>query len=88
MKVNRFLLFGLGVAIIGVLIVGFTSPIFAYGPDDGRDTTSNGEVWEKMHQACENDDYEAMNEWHNEYHSAGDPMNESMAGNGMMGGMH
>ena len=44
-----------------------------------------------MHQACENSDYEAMVEWHAEYHSAEDPMNEGMAGSGMMGmmgGMH
>ncbi len=44
-----------------------------------------------MHQACENDDYEAMVEWHAEYHGAEYPMNEGMAGSGMMGmmgGMH
>ncbi len=90
-KINRFLLVGLVVAILGVLVAGFASPIFAHGPGGGGATPSNGEVWEEMHQACENDDYEAMAEWHAEYHSAEDPMNEGMAGSGMMGmmgGMH
>ncbi len=87
MKINRLLLVGLGVAILGVLIAGFASPIFAHGPDGGRTTPSNGGVWEEMHQACENGDYEAMGEWHAEYHSPEDPMNEGMAGSGMMGMM-
>ncbi len=90
-KINRFLLIGLVVAISGILIAGFASPIFAHGPGDGGVTSSNGEAWEEMHQACENDDYEAMVEWHAEYDSAEDPMNEGMAGSGMMGmmgGMH
>ncbi len=88
MKINRLLLVGLGVAILGVLIAGFAAPIFAHGPDGGQATPSNGEVSEEMHQACENGDYEAMGEWHAEYHGAEDPMNEGMAGSGMMGGMH
>ena len=91
MKINRFLLVGLVVVILGVLIAGFTSPIFAHSPGGDEATSSNGEAWEEMHQACENDDYEAMGEWHDEYHSAEDPMNEGMAGSGMMsmmGGMH
>ncbi len=70
-------------AISGVLIAGFASPIFAHSPDDGRATPSNGEAWEEMHQACENDDYEAMGEGHTGYHGAENRMNE-----GMMGGMH
>ena len=91
MKINKFLLIGLVVAILGVLIAGFASPIFAHGPGDGGVTPSNGEVWEEMHQACENDDYEAMGEWHAEHHSVEGPMNEGLAGSGMMGmaaGMH
>ena len=91
MKINRLLLVGLVVVILGVLIAGFAAPIFAHGPDDGRATPSNGEAWEEMHRACENGDYEAMGEWHDEYHSAEDPMNEGVAGSGMMGmmgGMH
>ena len=90
-RINRFLLVGLVMAISGVLIAGFASPIFAHSPDDGRATPSNGEAWEEMHQACENNDYEAMDEGHAEYHGAEDPMNEGMMGSGMMGmmgGMH
>ena len=90
-RINRFLLVGLVIAILGILIAGFASPIFAHSPDDGRATPSNGEAWEEMHQACENNDYEAMDEGHAEYHGAEDPMNEGMMGSGMMGmmgGMH
>ncbi len=90
-KINRFLLIGLVVAILGILIAGFASPIFAQGPSDGGVTSSNGEAWEEMHQACENDDYEAMDEGHTGYHGAEDPMNEGMMGSsmmGMMGGTH
>ena len=88
MKSNRFLLVGLVVAILGILIAGFVSPIFAYSPDGGGTTLLDGEVWGEMHQACENGDYEGMGEWHTEYHSAEDLMHEGMAGSGMMGGMH
>ncbi len=91
MKINRFLLVGLVVAILGVLIAGFASPIFAHGPDGDRATPSNGEAWEEMHQACENGDYQAMGEWPAEYHGAEDLMHEGMTGSGMMsmmGGMH
>ena len=84
---NRFLLVGLVMAILGVLVAGFASLVFAHGPDGGGATPSSGEVWEEMHQACENDDYEAMVEWHAECHSAEGPMNEGMAGSGMMGMM-
>ena len=49
MKINRFLLVGLVMAILGVLIAGFASPIFAHGPDGGRATLPDGEAWEEMH---------------------------------------
>lgn len=87
MKINKFLLVGLGVAISGVLIAGFASPIFAHGPDGSGATSSNGETWEEMRQACENSDYEAMGAGHTQYHSTEDPMNEDMMGSGMMGMM-
>ncbi len=83
---NRFLLVGLVVAILGILIAGSASPIFAHGPDGGA-TSSSGEVWEEMHRACENGDYETMGEWGAEYHGIEDPMNKGMAGGGMMGMM-
>ncbi len=90
-KINRFLLIGLVMAILGVLVAGFATPVFAHGTSGDMATPSNGEAWEEMHQACENGDYEAMVEWHAECHSAEDPMKEGMAGSGMMGmmgGMH
>ncbi len=71
------------ILLAAVLAVTFgASTVFAQGP-----AVSDGEAWEEMHQACENGDYEAMAEWHAEYHCAEDPMNEGMAGSGMMGMM-
>ncbi len=42
------------------------------------------EDWEEMHQACERGDYEAMAEWHAQYHGEEGTMNGGM----MRGGMH
>ncbi len=76
---KRFLLIGLIVTALGVLVAGFTTPIFAHDP--------GGEVWEEMHQACENGDYEAMDEWHAQGHGEEDAMNGGTMRGGMMGGM-
>ena len=81
MKINRFLLVGLIVAILGILIAGFASPIFAHGLDDGRAALSHGEIWEEMQQDCEDGDYQAMGAGHAGYHGAEDMM-------GTMGGMY
>ena len=88
---KKLLLIGSIVLVLGLLIVGFTAPIFAHGPDDGGVASANEEAWEAMHEACESGDWEAMGEGHAEYHSTEDPMNKGMAGSGMMGmmgGMH
>ncbi len=56
------------VLVLGLLIAGFTTPIFAHDPDDGRATLANGEAWEAMHEACEDGDWEAMTEAAEEAH--------------------
>ena len=65
---KKLLLIGSIVLVLGLLIVGFTAPIFAHGPDDGGATTADEEVWETMHEACENGDWEAMAEAAEEFH--------------------
>ncbi len=95
MKINRFLLVGLVVAILGVLIAGFAALIFAHGPDSGEATPANEGAWEAMHEACENGDWEAMAKAAEEVHEGevddmpyhGGGMWGHM-GRGMMGGMY
>ena len=48
--------------VLELLIIGFTMPLFAQGPDNSRATPENDETWEAMHEACENGDWEAMAE--------------------------
>ena len=57
---KKLLLIGSIVAVLGLLIAGFTTPIFAHGPDGGGATPDNGTAWEAMHEACESGDWEAM----------------------------
>ncbi len=69
-----------------ILVAAFAAPIFAHDPGGGEVTPSDGEAWEEMHQACEDGDYEAMDEWHTQCHSEEGAVNSGMMG--MMGGMH
>ena len=65
---KKMLLIGSILLVLGLLIVGFTTPIFAHGPDDGGDALENEEAWEAMHEACEEGDWEAMAEAAEEMH--------------------
>ena len=57
---KKLLLIGSLVLMLGLLIVSFTTPLFAHGPDnEGGELTDEG-AWEAMHEACENGDWEAM----------------------------
>ena len=78
---SKLLLIGSIVLVLGLLIVGFTTSIFAHNPDDGGVAPANEEAWETMHEACESGDYEAMAEWYAQYHGE-----EGIMGSGMMGG--
>jgi len=64
---KKLLLTGSIVLALGLLIAGFTTPIFAHGPDDGT-TPVDEEAWEAMHEACEDGDWEAMTEAAEEVH--------------------
>ncbi len=57
---KKWLLIGSIILVLGLLIVGSTTFIFAHGPEDGEDTPANEAAWEAMHEACENGDWEAM----------------------------
>ena len=91
---KKLLLIGSIVLVLGLLVVGFSTSIFAHGPDDGEATAADEGAWEAMHEACENGDWEAMHEAAEEVHgedfdhmSYGGGMGGHM-GRGMMGGMH
>ena len=65
---KKLLLIGSIVVVLGLLIAGFTTPIFAHGPDGGGATPDNDTAWEAMHEACESGDWEAMAEAAKEAH--------------------
>ncbi len=95
---KKLLLIGSIVLVLALLIVGFTTPIFAHSPDDGGATPADEGAWEAMHEACENGDWETMakaaEEVHGEdfdympYHDENDyaPANRWSSMNGHMGG--
>jgi len=59
---KKLLLTGLIVLVLGLLIIGFATPILAHDPDNGGATPADDEAWEAMHEACESGDWEAMTE--------------------------
>ena len=65
---KKLLLIGSVVLVLGLLIVGFATPIFAHSPDDGRAIPANEEACQAMHEACESGDWEAMAEAAEETH--------------------
>jgi len=65
---KKFLLIGSILLVLGLLIVGLATPIFAHSPDGGGDTLADEEAWEAMHEACEEGDWEAMAEAAKEVH--------------------
>ena len=83
---KKLLLIGSIVLVLGLLIVGFATPIFAHSPDDGGATPESEEAWEAMHEACESGDWETMAEAAEEAH--GEDWDGHMGGHmgrGMMG---
>ncbi|MFC2003811.1 hypothetical protein ACFLV4_07745 [Chloroflexota bacterium] len=64
---KKLLLIGSIVLVLGLLIAGSTTFIFAHGPDN-EVTPANGGAWEAMHEACENGDWEKMAEAAKEVH--------------------
>ncbi|MFQ6121615.1 MAG: hypothetical protein ACE5LA_00940 [Dehalococcoidales bacterium] len=65
---KKLLLIGSIVLVLGFLVAGFTTPIFAHSPDDDEAIPTNEEAWEAMHEACWSGDWEAMAEAAEEVH--------------------
>ena len=65
---KKLLLIGSIVLVLGLLIVGSATPIFAHSPGDGKATPADERAWETMHEACEEGDWEAMAEAAEEVH--------------------
>ncbi len=65
---KKLLLIGSILLVLGLLIVGFTTPLFAHSPGDGGAIPADEGAWEAMHEACESGDWEAMAEAAEEAH--------------------
>ena len=65
---KKLLMIGSILLVLGLLIIGSTTTIFAHSPGDGGVTPADEEVWEAMHEACESGDWEAMVEASEEVH--------------------
>ena len=85
---KKLLLIGSIVLVLGLLITGFTAPLFAHSPDDGGATLENEGAWDAMHEACANGDWEAMTEAAEEVHGEEFGYMGGHMGGGMMAGMH
>lgn len=59
---KKWLLVGSVVLVLGLLLAGFTTPIFGHSPDDSGATFADEGAWEAMHEACESGDWQAMAE--------------------------
>ncbi len=57
---KKFLLIGSILLVLGLLIVGLATPIFAHSPDGIGATPADEAAWEAMYEACEEGDWEAM----------------------------
>ncbi len=68
---KKLLLIGSIALVLGLLIAGFTTPIFAHSPGDGGTISADEGAWEAMHEACESGDWEAMAEAAREMHGEG-----------------
>ena len=65
---KKLLLVGSILLVLGLLIAGSTTALFAHGPNADEATPANEEAWEAMHEACETGDWEAMHEAAEEAH--------------------
>ncbi len=65
---KKLLVIGSIVLVLGLSIVGLTTPLLAHGPDEGEAAPANEEAWEAMHEACTEGDWEAMAEAAEEVH--------------------
>lgn len=59
---KKYLLIGSVLAILTLLMVVFVIPVLAHVPEGGETAPAEQEAWEVMHEACEDGDWEAMDE--------------------------
>ncbi len=64
---KKVLVVGLVIASL-TLLFSFAIPVLAHGSGDGETAPADQEVWEAMHEACEDGDWEAMAEAAEEVH--------------------
>ena len=64
---KRILLVGLVIAVLSILVT-LSIPVFAHGPTEGNLETPDQETWQAMHEACEDGDWETMEEAAEEFH--------------------
>ena len=60
---KKILFICMAIAGLGLLIAGLAIPAFAHGADD---TTKPDDGWSAMYEACQDGDWEAMEELHEE----------------------
>lgn len=65
---KKLLVIGSIVLVLGLLIVGSTTSLFAHGPGGDETIPAEEGAWEAMHEACEEGDWEAMAEAAEEVH--------------------
>jgi hypothetical protein len=72
------------ILIVGLIILAISSallfavPVFAHGGEDGGGTAADEAAWQRMYEACESGDWDAMAAAAEEVHGEGF--------SGMMGG--
>jgi len=65
---KRLLVIGSIVLVLGLLMAGSTTSLFAHGPGGDETIPAEEGAWEAMHEACEEGDWEAMAEAAEEVH--------------------
>jgi hypothetical protein len=65
---KKLLIIGGVTALLSLLTVFWAIPALAKGPDDAESTPAEQETWEKMHETCEEGDWDAMTEAAEEVH--------------------
>ena len=65
---KKLLIIGGVIALLSLLTVFWAVPVLAAGPDDSESAPAEQETWDKMHQACQEGDWQAMTEAAGEVH--------------------
>lgn len=65
---KKFLIIGGVIALLSLLTVFWAIPALAAGPDNSETTPADQATWDKMHQACQDGDWDAMTQAAGEVH--------------------